>query len=286
MNQLQQLILSSKLADQVKDDLVLLVTELNQVEQLRIKKAVELQAFGLLKLLPIKYKSKIESLRASQGVEVHSENSEEHGIDLSVVEVVKSSESPDIVDEHSEPEYADTKTQHAQFTFDEFNWSKLVSQIEQLRPNDIAVNSILKQANYLGRPISHIPVNSKAIPTLKSIESIKDPRQLGQLDSVHVSFLLDENPDQKLLLFKEKLLEVIGSKKTISEIRGYFMFFLKSPLFFKYTFTGLTALNLKTDVPRKTLLNILHQNDERFLNLSQFEWCAKLVRAVRSVATI
>jgi hypothetical protein len=271
MNPLQQTLSQSTLKESVRDDLILLVPELSQIEQLRVKKALELNAYQLLTLLPIKYKSKIQDLKAAL---LDSAKKLEETQQAIVSEV----DTPAPESLHS--------VKHTSFSFDEFSWSKLVEQIEQQRPNDISVSSLLKSSSYLGGNVSRINNDISAVPYLEAIDTVTDVRQIAQLDALHVSFLIDENPDQKLLLFKEKISQALGAATPLTEKRAYFLLFLRSPLFFKYTFTGLTALNLKTDLPRKTLLNVLHQNDERFLNLSQFEWTAKLVRIIRSVVII
>lgn len=253
MNDLIELISTSKIDPQLQEDLVLLLPSLSTIEQLKIKKALELQSIALLKLIPIKHFRLLQELK-------------------NPVAIVEEEKPFKIVE-------------HIKYVYDDFSWAKLIEQIEQKRPNSVAVQSLLKSASFLGESVVELTFSQEAIPYLDTLENLNDLRQLSQLDALHVSFLLDENPDQKILLMGDKI-QVLMKKMSVSQKRGAFLLFLRSPLFYKYIFTGLSALNIQTDVPRKTLLNVMHQNDDRFLNHSQFEWCAKLVRTFRTLCVV
>lgn len=260
MNDYTHVLDTMNLDPRLKEDLILLAPHLSAVEQFKIRKAVELQSYSLLKLVPIKYFSLLKELRSPEK-EVVSDN-------------------------QVQPEETAQPVQtHIKYVYDDFSWSKLIEQIEQQRPNSVAVESVLKSLEFLGEPIVDIPTTQDAVPYLDSLENLSHVRQLSQLDALHVTFLLDENPDQKLILMTDHFQE-LTAKFSTSQKRGVFLLFLRSPLFYKYTFTGLSALNIQTEVPRKTLLNVMHQNDDRFLNHSQFEWCAKLVRTLRTLCIV
>lgn len=253
MNDLKELIIASAIDPRLQEDLTVLLPHLSAIERLKVQKALEIQSPSLLKLIPIKHFRLLQDLK----------------------QAVSAPEKTDQV----------KIVEHTKYIYDDFSWTKLIEQIEQKRPNSVAVQSILKSMSFLGEPVVELAPTQDVIPYLDSIENLIDLRQLSQFDALHVSFLLDENPDQKILLMSDKL-QGLMKKMSVPQKRGIFLLFLRSPLFYKYIFTGLSALNIQTDVPRKTLLNVMHQNDDRFLNHSQFEWCAKLVRTLRTLCVI
>lgn len=290
MNELTNLVIESLLPEPLKSDILLLLAEMSPVEKLRVKKAIELEKFGLLKLIPLKYAKRLKELKNSQGLE-----EEGSGEELSV------NNQPEVLQENTElltlespaklpapkivTELQLTPSKHATLDSD-FSWKQLIASIEQARPNTISVESLLKDPEYLGQGIEQLPTLTTEIPELISIDTLSDYRQIEKLDTQDVTFFLDENPEQKLFLLRDKLLKILGKKTTISQRRAVFLLFLHSPLFYKYSFTGLAALNVQSDLPRKIMLNVLHQNDDRFLNLAEFEWTAKLVKTLREVCII
>lgn len=290
MNELTNLVVESLLPEPLRLDILLLLGEISPVEKLRVKKAVELEKFGLLKLILLRYGKRLKELKNSQGLEEEGLGEEsrvnnqqevlQENIEIITLESLAKFPTPKIV-----TELQLTPSKHVTLDSD-FSWKQLIASIEQARPNTIAVESLLKDPEYLGQSIEQLPTLTTEIPELLSIYDISDYRQIEKLDTQDVTFFLDENPEQKLFLLRDKLLKILGKKITIGQRRAVFLLFLHSPLFYKYSFTGLAALNVQSDLPRKIMLNVLHQNDDRFLNLAEFEWTAKLVKTLREVCII
>jgi hypothetical protein len=157
--------------------------------------------------------------------------------------------------------------------------SKLFSTQPKIK--EVLAHSILANSDYLGSPIPHPPqIPQQNINSLNEFTSLK---QLNSLNSNHVSFNPDENSDQIIRNFMNKIATEFGTIANPLEKRNYFTLFLTSPLFRMYINTGLTALKHPEIKPANTILNTMQKIDRNFLNRKQFENVSTISSGIRGI---
>jgi len=157
--------------------------------------------------------------------------------------------------------------------------------IQQNKSKDILSKSILSQPNILGANPPQ-PVQIQNIPPLKLLTNFSHPGQLALLLPEHVTFDLNQNAEQSIQNFLNKLDTVMHSVEDINQRRGFFMNFMKSPLFSAYVNTGLTALRHPELEPAKIILNLLHQINPNYLTNKQFQYAAIISNHLRGVCAL
>jgi len=156
---------------------------------------------------------------------------------------------------------------------------------QQNTPQQILSQSILSQPNILGaNPPQAIP--GQNVPSLKSLSMFSHPGQLSFLHPEHVTFPIDQNAEQSMQNFLKKMDQVMLAIEDINQRRGYFMNFMKSPLFSAYVNTGLTALRHPELEPAKIILNLLHQINPNYLTNKQFQYAAVVSNHLRGLCAL
>ncbi len=144
----------------------------------------------------------------------------------------------------------------------------------------IVSSSVLGNPRLLGGP-SPKPARLQ-FKQLRSLADVSDPTSLNSLIPPHVSFSINENGDQKIHSFIEKISEQLSTLQNPNEKRNYLALYLQSPLFRAYSHTGLTALKHPEIKPANTILNTIQKIDRRFLNRKQFEYASEITNAIRT----
>ena len=150
------------------------------------------------------------------------------------------------------------------------------------KPKQIVAFSILGQPHYLGSP-SPRPQPVRPIPSTK-LEEIVELFHLGSLTPDHVSFTINENGEQAIRAFLQRIETKMSTLPDMYQKRNVLALFLSSPLFKLYLNTGITALKHPEIKPKSTILNTMQKIDRRFLNRNQFEYAAMLSSGLRSMA--
>lgn len=163
--------------------------------------------------------------------------------------------------------------------------SAIATSIAPPKPKKPVSTSFMAQPYLLGSPAPHALMNAP-IPPLFKLGEIASPLQLCLLNPSHVSFGLEENADQIIGDFLERLTTMFDKITEISLKRNYFMNFLQSPLFGAYMNTGLTALKHPELEPASVVLNTLSQIHPRYINKKQFEYTAKISNHLRNIIGI
>jgi hypothetical protein len=162
--------------------------------------------------------------------------------------------------------------------------SKIVQAINPPKPKRILSPSILNNRFYLGSNPLQFAQSQKT--EVKSLESIENLSQLNSLLPQHIVFEINENGDQKILSFFQKIDDLFSSIHDISQKRSYFMLYLQSPLYAAYMDTGLTALRHPEITPANVILNRLQQIDQKYLNSRQFQIATKITNHIRTMVGI
>lgn len=158
--------------------------------------------------------------------------------------------------------------------------------IPQQQPEKrILSQSILTQPNILGANPPQA-VNDANIPPLNSLSQFSHPSQLALLQPTHVTFDLNQNAEQNIQLFLQKMDTVMHNIEDIRIRRNYFMNFMKSPLFSAYLNTGLTALRHPELEPAKIILNLLYQINPNYLTNKQFQYAAVISNHLRGLCAL
>jgi hypothetical protein len=148
-------------------------------------------------------------------------------------------------------------------------------------PRIIVAHSLLSQPTLLGGPT---PAPAPSAPIrITSLDDIKEPYQLNSLIPEIVSYGINENGEQSIRNFLEKMEIKITAIPDISIKRNMFALFLQSPLFRVYINTGITALKHPEIKPKNTVLNTMQKIDGRFMNRSQFELTTLISSGLRAM---
>jgi len=163
--------------------------------------------------------------------------------------------------------------------------SQVASKIIPEKPKQLLHHSILADSNLLGGP------TPKAIPTenispLETLRTFSHPAQLKFLDNYHVNFGINDNADQVVQVFLDRLTDIFLQVKDVNARRNYLMNFLQSNLFKNYINTGLKALKHPELEPANVILNLLYQISPAYLNTRQFQYAAMISKHVRSICNL
>jgi hypothetical protein len=163
-------------------------------------------------------------------------------------------------------------------------FSKIAQVINPPKPKKILASTIINNTTYLGsnppQPVQSQQIN---IPTLDQFSELS---QLNSLVPNLVTFEINENSEQKLLQFFQKLDDLFLNEHDINKKRSFFMNYLQSPLYLAYMDTGLTALRHPEITPPAIILNRLQQIDPKYLNTKQFQTAARITGHIRTLVTI
>jgi hypothetical protein len=163
-------------------------------------------------------------------------------------------------------------------------FSKIAQAINPPKPKKILSSTVINNTTYLGSNPPN-PVQAQQI-NLPSIEQFSDLSQLNSLVPSLVTFEINDNSEQKLLQYFQKLDDLFLNAHDINQKRSYFMNYLQSPLYLAYMDTGLTALRHPEITPSNIILNRLQQIDPKYLNTKQFQTAAKITGHIRSLVSI
>jgi hypothetical protein len=162
--------------------------------------------------------------------------------------------------------------------------TKMVQKISPPINRKILSHSILNQPAYLG---GQLPQPYKA-PHI-NIQSLVEFNNLAELNSLiphHVVFNLNDNSEQIITQFYQKLDHLFEPILDINVRRAYFMMFLQSPLYACYMDTGMTALRHPEILPSSIILNRLQQIHPKYLNTKQFQIASKICAHLRILCSI
>jgi hypothetical protein len=163
-------------------------------------------------------------------------------------------------------------------------FSKIAQVINPPKPKKVLSSTVINNTTYLGAN-PPTPVQSQQI-NLSNIEQFSDLSQLNSLVPNLVIFEINENGEQKILQFFQKLDDLFLNAHDINQKRSYFMNYLQSPLYLAYMDTGLTALRHPEITPSSIILNRLQQIDTKYLNMRQFQTTARITGHIRSLVSI
>ena len=141
--------------------------------------------------------------------------------------------------------------------------------------------SLLSDLDYMGDEViaTEMVTYDAGFAKLNQFEHLY---QIFVLDKKHVTFMVGENVEQMVSTFFGLLKQKFGRYKNISERRGFFLNYMKSPLFNKYVATGLTALNTSRDIYPETFLDKLAESNDSYLSNSQFQYASIITNEIRS----
>jgi hypothetical protein len=136
--------------------------------------------------------------------------------------------------------------------------------------------SWLSQPHKLG---AEVPVRQQAqVQPLTEISGYIHPGQLGQLNPHMVAFNLEDNVEQILQEFMQKL-DTSMAEMSSQIRRGFLLAYLQSPLYGAYINSGLTGLRHAELQP--AVLNTLHQINPQYLPIKSFVVAAKITSHIR-----
>jgi hypothetical protein len=162
--------------------------------------------------------------------------------------------------------------------------SKFVQKVSPPKPKKVVSHSILNQPAYLG---GYLP-KALSVPrvNLPNLNEFHNLNELNSLTPLHITFGLNDNAEQTLNNFYQKLDELFSEVVDIHMKRAYFMMFLQSPLYITYTDTGLTALRHPEITPSSIILNRLQQIHPKYLNTKQFQIASKICAHIRMLCGV
>jgi hypothetical protein len=162
--------------------------------------------------------------------------------------------------------------------------TKMVQKLSPPPMRKILSHSVLNQPAYLG---GQLPQPYKAphvnFPTLAEFVNLAE---LNSLTPHHVIFNLNDNSDQVITQFYQKLDHLFEPIVDVTVRRAYFMMFLQSPLYACYMDTGMTALRHPEITPASIVLNRLQQIHPKYLNTKQFQIASKICAHLRILCSI
>ncbi len=154
------------------------------------------------------------------------------------------------------------------------------------KPKPIVAKSILTQPTILGSNLPKSIKDDNINKIFNTLDEFYHPIQLSLLDQKHINFQLNENSEQIIQKFLNKLDKLFSSVDDVSLKRAYFMNFVESKLFAKYINTALTALRHPELQPAKIILNLLFQINPNYLNTKQFQIASLISNHCRNLAGI
>jgi hypothetical protein len=163
--------------------------------------------------------------------------------------------------------------------------TKFTSAILPKKPPKVVSTSILTQPQVLGTPPPQA-ITGENIKNLDSLSEFYHPAQLSLLSARHVTFGLNDNPDQITQNFLKNLDKIFDKITNVNVRRGYFMNFIQSPLFGSYINTGLTALRHPELQPSNIILNLLYQINPNYLNNRQFTQASIISNHLRGLCGV
>jgi hypothetical protein len=162
--------------------------------------------------------------------------------------------------------------------------TQVVHNIFPPKPKKVLSVSVMNQPGYLGAPIPQ-PARDQA-PPMYTLTEYNHPAQLATLHSQLISFNLNDNSEQIMQNFLQSLSASFDKIDNIQVRRGYFMSYMRSPLFSAYLNTGMTALRHPELEPAKIILNLLYQIDSKYLNNKQFKYVAMITNHLRNLCAV
>jgi hypothetical protein len=162
--------------------------------------------------------------------------------------------------------------------------TKIVQKITPPAIRKILSHSILNQPLYLGGVLPQ-PFKSPRV-NLKSLNDFNDLLELNSLTPHHVTFNLNDNTEQIITEFYQKLDHLFEHILDVNVRRAYFMVFLQSPLYACYMDTGMTALRHPEITPASIILNRLQQIHPKYLNTKQFQLASKVCAHLRILCSV
>jgi hypothetical protein len=169
--------------------------------------------------------------------------------------------------------------------------SQELPQIEVVNDSlvEVGSTSILRDIHFTGVPIIGDDRLEAFLPRLQQLSDLgelKDAKQIFLLDSDSVTRELNQNVEQYISKFSQKLTATM-SKVDVAEKRAFFLQFMQSPLFQKYINTGLEGLNESNELNQDSIVNTLAtQTPNDKLTKIQFSLAAKVINEVRNACLI
>ena len=163
--------------------------------------------------------------------------------------------------------------------------SKVASAILPKKQPKVVSTSILTQTQILGTPAPQA-ITGEVVRPLENLSEFYHPAQLSMLASRHVTFSINDSPDQAIQNFLRNLDKIFERINNVNVRRGYFMNFIQSPLFGSYVNTGLTALRHPELQPPNIILNLLYQINPNYLNNRQFSQASVISNHLRGICGI
>jgi hypothetical protein len=163
--------------------------------------------------------------------------------------------------------------------------SRVASAILPKKQPKVVSTSILTQSQILGTSAPQA-ITGENVRPLDNLVEFYHPGQLSLLAARHVTFGINENPDQSVQNFLRNLDKIFDKINDVNVRRGYFMNFIQSPLFGSYINTGLTALRHPELQPPNIILNLLYQINPNYLNNRQFSQASIISNHLRGLCGI
>ncbi len=145
--------------------------------------------------------------------------------------------------------------------------------------------SVLSIPGLLGGPTPK-PAPTDNVQPLKKITDIYHPAQLAFLQNSHVDFNINQNGDQEIRVFLDKISQIMDKIQDPNQKRTYLMNYLQSSLFKSYINTGLTALRHPEMEPHKIILNLLNQINPNYLSNRQFRYASLISNNLRILCAV
>ncbi|MBC7472620.1 MAG: hypothetical protein H7196_05190 [candidate division SR1 bacterium] len=163
--------------------------------------------------------------------------------------------------------------------------TKIVQKITPQVIKKISSHSILNQPNYLGN--NQLPQAFKSpYVNFRSLTVFSKLTDLNSLNPYHITFNLNDNTEQIIAQFYQKLDHLFEPISDLNTRRAYFMMFLQSPMYICYMDTGMTALRHPEITPPSIILNRLQQIHPKYFNTKQFQFASKICAHLRMLCSI
>jgi len=159
--------------------------------------------------------------------------------------------------------------------------SKVANAVFPKKKPEILSRSILTRKEILGSE-PPVPTQIQQQPRPKNLLEFNNLGQLSLLDNQHVTFGLNSNFEQVINGFMNNTDQMFDSIQSIDVRRGFFMHYVRSPLFSNYLNTAISGMKNLELQPRKVALNLLHQIDPNYLNSQQFKIAAEITNHLRN----
>lgn len=163
--------------------------------------------------------------------------------------------------------------------------TKIVQKITPPAVKKICSHSVLNQPLYLGN--GQLPQAFKSpYVNFRSLADFSKLTDLNSLNPYHITFNLNDNMEQIITQFYQKLDHLFEPIADVNIKRSYFMMFLQSPMYACYMDTGMTALRHPEITPTSIILNRLQQIHPKYFNTKQFQIASKICAHLRILCSI